>query len=47
VLDVQPKLGARVRLLASGSANKNDPNDARSVGHLPPQQAGRGRADAS
>jgi transposase len=31
VLDVQPKLGARVRLLASGSTNKNDPNDARSV----------------
>jgi transposase len=31
VLDVQPKLAARVRLLASGSANKNDPNDARSV----------------
>jgi transposase len=31
VLDVQPKLGARVRLLAAGNANKNDPNDARSV----------------
>ena len=31
VLDVQPKLGARVRLLASGNSNKNDPNDARSV----------------
>ena len=31
VLDVQPKLGARVRLLASGNVNKNDPNDARSV----------------
>src|SRR6202453_1223348 len=31
VLDVQPKLAARVRLLASGSVNKNDPNDARSV----------------
>jgi hypothetical protein len=31
VLDVQPKLGARVRLLAAGSSNKNDPNDARSV----------------
>jgi transposase len=31
VLDVQPKLGARVRLLASGDTNKNDPNDARSV----------------
>src|SRR5260221_5731152 len=31
VLDVQPKLSARVRLLASGAVNKNDPNDARSV----------------
>jgi transposase len=31
VLDVQPKLGARVRLLATGSTNKNDPSDARSV----------------
>ncbi len=31
VLDVPPKLGARVRLLASGDVNKNDPNDARSV----------------
>ena len=31
VLDVQPKLAARVRLLASGDTNKNDPNDARSV----------------
>ena len=31
VLDVQPKLGARVRLLANGAVNKNDPNDARSV----------------
>jgi transposase len=31
VLDVPPKLGARVRLLASGNVNKNDPNDARSV----------------
>jgi hypothetical protein len=31
VVDVQPKLGARVRLLASGDTNKNDPNDARSV----------------
>ena len=31
VLDVQPKLGARVRLLAAGNVNKNDPNDARSV----------------
>jgi len=31
VLDVQPKLGARVRLLSTGATNKNDPNDARSV----------------
>jgi transposase len=31
VLDVQPKLGARVRLLAAGDTNKNDPNDARSA----------------
>jgi len=31
VLDVQPKLAARVRLLASGNTNKTDPNDARSV----------------
>src|SRR5450755_4316920 len=31
VLDVQPKLGAQVRLLATGASNKNDPNDARSV----------------
>jgi transposase len=31
VVDVQPKLGARVRLLAAGNVNKNDPNDARSV----------------
>jgi transposase len=31
VLDVQPKLGARARLLATGTSNKNDPNDARSV----------------
>lgn len=31
VLDVQPKLAARVRLLAAGNTNKNDPNDARSV----------------
>jgi len=31
VVDVQPKLAARVRLLATGDINKNDPNDARSV----------------
>jgi transposase len=28
---VPPKLGARVRLLAAGDTNKNDPDDARSV----------------
>jgi transposase len=31
VVDVQPKLAARVRLLNTGHVNKNDPNDARSV----------------
>src|SRR5215510_4581375 len=31
VLDVPPKLAARVRLLQSGDTNKNDPNDAFSV----------------
>ncbi len=31
VLDVPPKLAARVRLLGSGSTDKNDPNDALSV----------------
>jgi len=31
VLDVQPKLAARVRLLAAGDVNKNDPDDARPV----------------
>jgi transposase len=31
VLDVPPGLAARVRLLATGNINKNDPNDARSV----------------
>jgi transposase len=31
VLDVPPKLAARVGLLATGDINKNDPNDARSV----------------
>jgi hypothetical protein len=49
VLDVQPKLGARVRLLAAGGVNKNDPNDA--VGRCrgvalagpPGTQAGRSR----
>jgi len=31
VADVQPKLSARVRLLAAGATGNNDPNDARSV----------------
>ena len=31
VLDIQPKLAARVRLPGAGDVNKNDPNDARSV----------------
>jgi len=31
VLDVPPRLGARVRLLATGDVNKNDPDDARPV----------------
>src|SRR5262250_1064480 len=31
VLDVPPKLAARVRLLQAGNTNKNDPNDAFSV----------------
>ena len=31
VVDVQPKLAARVRLLASSDSGKNDPHDARSV----------------
>ena len=31
VVDVQPKLAARVRLLNTGAVNNNDPNDARSV----------------
>jgi transposase len=31
VVDVQPKLAARVRLLASSNSGKNDPHDARSV----------------
>jgi hypothetical protein len=31
VLDVQPKLAARVRLPGAGAVNKNDPSDARSV----------------
>ena len=37
VLDVQPKLGARVRLLATGDSNKNDPNDALPVAVAAPR----------
>lgn len=32
VLDVPATLAARVRVLGSGQSNKNDPNDARSIG---------------
>jgi hypothetical protein len=39
VLDVQPKLAARVRLLQSGATSKNDPNDAGL--RTPPPCAGR------
>jgi transposase len=42
VLDVQPKLGARVRLLAAGDTSKNDPNDARSVAIAALRSAGVG-----
>jgi hypothetical protein len=31
VLDMQSKLGVRVRLLAAGAVNRNGPNHARSV----------------
>jgi transposase len=31
VVDVPPTLSSRIRVLASGKSNKNDPNDARSV----------------
>ncbi len=31
VLDIQPKLAARVRVLEAGNTSKNDPNDALSV----------------
>src|SRR5215813_11653672 len=43
VLDVPPKLAARVRLLATGDVNKNDPNDARSVAVAALRSAGSGR----
>lgn len=31
VVDLQPKLGSRVRLLSDGRSGKSDPNDARAV----------------
>ncbi len=31
VLDIQPKLAARIRVLETGNTSKNDPNDARPV----------------
>src|SRR6266516_6346411 len=42
VLDVPPKLAARVRLLATGNISKNDPNDARSVAVAALRSAGVG-----
>ena len=41
VLDVPPKLAARVRLLQAGDTNKNDPNDARSVAVAAPRSTAR------
>ncbi|MGH3409584.1 MAG: IS110 family transposase [Streptosporangiaceae bacterium] len=46
VLDVQPKLSARVRLLATGQADKNDPNDGRSVAIAALRSASRREAVA-
>ena len=40
VLDIQPKLAARVRLLEAGNVNKNDPNDARPVAVAAPRSRG-------
>jgi transposase len=37
VLDVQPKLASRVRLLQAGDTSKNDPNDALSVAVAAPR----------
>ncbi len=42
VLDVRPRPGARVRLLAAGDTNKNDPDDARSVAVAALRPAGIG-----
>jgi transposase len=41
VLDVPPKLAARVRLLQAGDTNKNDPNDALSVAVAAPRSKAR------
>jgi transposase len=46
VLDIQPKLSARVRLLATGDTNKNDPNDALSVAIAALRSASRREAAA-
>jgi hypothetical protein len=46
VLDVQPRLSARVRLLATGHTNKNDPNDAPSVAIAALRSASRREAVA-
>jgi len=43
VPDVPPELAARVRLLATGNINKNDPNDARSVAVAAAFRAGHRR----
>ena len=40
VLDIQPKLAARVRLLEAGDVNNNDPNDARPVAVAAPRSRG-------
>jgi transposase len=40
VLDVPPRLAARVRLLAAGDISKNDPDDARSVAVAALRRAG-------
>jgi hypothetical protein len=35
VIDVPPTLASRVRVLGTGRSNKNDANDARSIGIVP------------
>ena len=40
VLDIQPKLAARVRVLEAGNTSKNDPNDALSVAVAAPRSRG-------